>query len=101
MIEPERHNVVGLSPRSGSVTHSEESRCAPQWKPLRLTISVQKIDLLLADIEKQVEDLLQQMMNLRLVRTQLADYQHEHWGDTGRVPYVHTHPALFDVRSDP
>jgi len=42
----------------------------PSSKPLRLTISVEKIDYFLADIQKQVEDLQREMTNLRLVRTQ-------------------------------
>ena len=98
MMEPERDDVVGLSPRPGSLGHIPEGRCAPHRKPLRLTISVQKIDLLLADIQKQAEDLRRQMTNLRLVRTQLAGCQQEHWGDEGGAQYIHT--ALVDVRSD-
>jgi hypothetical protein len=98
MIEPKRNNVVGLSPLPGSVVHNAGDRCAPHRKPLRLTISVEKIDLLLADIQKQVEDLQRQMTNLTQVRTQLAGYEQENWGDEGRVPYIHT--ALVDVRSD-
>ena len=81
MIQPERNDMVGLAPRPERVVDSAESRYASHWKPLRLTISVQKIDLLLAEIQKEIENLLEEMMALRLVRTQLADYEHEHWGD--------------------
>jgi hypothetical protein len=49
MIEPKRHDVVGLSPLPGSVVHNAEGRCAPHRIPLRLTISVEKIDRLLVD----------------------------------------------------
>jgi len=83
MIETERIDMVGLPPRLGSVVHGVEGRCGIHWKPLRLTISVQKIDLFLAETQKEVENRLEQMMILRLVRTQLADYQNEHWGDKG------------------
>jgi hypothetical protein len=100
MIEPERIDVVGLPPRLGNVVHGAENRCGSYWVPLRLTISVQKIDLLLAEIQKDIEDLLGQMMNLKLVQTQLADYQNEHGDEKMRVPYIHTHPAPVNVRSD-
>jgi len=70
MIEPKRHNVVRLFPIPGGLVHSAEGRCAPHRKPLRLTISFEKIDYFLADIQKQVEDLQREMTNLRLVRTQ-------------------------------
>ena len=98
MIEPKRHDVVELSPLPGSLVHCVEGQCAPHRTPLRLTISVKKIDLLLADIQKQVEDLQRQMRNLRLVRTQLAGCQQENEGDEGQALYIHT--ALVGVRSD-
>ncbi|TKS63129.1 MAG: hypothetical protein EWM73_01784 [Nitrospira sp.] len=98
MIEPKRHDVVGLSPLPGSVVHNAEGRCAPHRISLRLTISVKKIDLLLTDIQDQVEELQRQMANLRLVRTQLASCQQEHGGEEGRGPYIHA--TLIDVRSD-
>jgi hypothetical protein len=75
MIEPKRRDMVGLFPLPGNVVHHAGGRYAPHRKPLRLTISVEKIDILLADIQKHVEDLQRQMTNLRLVRTQLAVYQ--------------------------
>ena len=81
MIQPERHDMVGLAPGPECVVQSAAGRCASHWKPLRLTISVEKIDLLLAETQKEVENFLEEMMVLRLVRTQLADYEHEHWGD--------------------
>lgn len=77
MIQPEQNDMVELAPRPESVVHSAECRCVSHWKPLRLTISVQKIDLLMAEIQREVENLLEEMMVLRLVRTQLADYEQE------------------------
>lgn len=79
--QPERNDMVGLDPGPAGVVHSAGCRCASHWAPLRLTISVKKIDLLLAEAQIEVERLLEEMMALRLVRTQLADYEHEHWGD--------------------
>ena len=72
MIEPKRNDVVGLSPLPGSLVHNAEGRYAPHRIPQRLTISVEKIDHLQADIQKQVEDLQRQMTNLRQARTQFA-----------------------------
>lgn len=80
-IQTERNDMVGLAPGPESVVHSAECRCASPWTPLRLTISVKKIDLLLAEAQKEVERLLEETMALRLVRTQLADYEHEHRSD--------------------
>ena len=89
MIEPKRQNVVGFSPLPGNVVHKAEGRCAPQRIPLRLTISGKKLDLLLTDIQHQVDDLQQQMANLRVVRTQLARYQHENGGKEESAPQIH------------
>ena len=98
MIEPKRHDVVGLSPIPGSFVHCAEGQCPPHRIPLKLTISVKKIDHFLADIQDQVEDLQRQMENLRLVRTQLASCQQENGSVEGRAPYIHS--TLIDVRSD-
>lgn len=98
MIEPKRHDVAGLSPLPGGLVHNAGSRCAPPRKPLRLTISVEKIDLLLADIQRQAEDLQQQMTNLRLVRTQLAGCQQENGGDEEQALYIHG--TLVGIQAD-
>jgi len=52
MIEPELHHVAGLSPLSESLVHSAGGRCASHREPMRLTISVEKIDYFLADIRE-------------------------------------------------
>ena len=98
MIEPKRHDVVGLSPFPGSVVHNAEGRCAPHRIPLRLTMSVEKIDHFLAGIRKQIKDLQREMSNLRLVRVQLAGCQQEHGGDEGQAPYSHS--TLVGMQSD-
>jgi hypothetical protein len=89
MIEPKRHEVVKFSPLPGSMVRQGEGRCAPQRIPLRLTISVKNIDLLLTDIQHQVEDLQQQMATLRVIRPQLASYQHENGGHEESAPQIH------------
>jgi hypothetical protein len=98
MIEPKRQDMVGLSPLPGSVVHNAEGRYAPHRTPQRLTISVEKIDHLQADIQKQVEDLQRQKTNLRQVRTQFAGCQQEHGGDEGQPPYSHS--TLVGMQSD-
>jgi hypothetical protein len=80
------------------VVHNAEGRCAPHRIPLRLTISVGKIDRLLADIQKQVEDLQRQMTNLTQGRIQLAGCQQKHGGDAGQATYSHS--TLVGMQSD-
>lgn len=80
MIESRTHDMVGLSPRPGILVHCAEVQCPGHRKPLKLTISVGKIDGFLADIRKQIEALQREMANLRLVRAQLAGYQHKNRG---------------------
>jgi hypothetical protein len=90
MIEPKRHEVVGSSPLLGTVVQDAKDRCTSQQIPLRLTISVRKLDLLLTDIQHQVDDLQQQMATLRLVRTQLANCQSENGGHEEFAPQIQT-----------
>lgn len=44
----------------------------PHRAPLRLTITAEKIDRVLTEIQQQVECLEREMLSLRLVRDQLA-----------------------------
>jgi len=75
-VEGEHNDRAGETRHGRVVSYTGKfgSRCVrlmrPSSKPLRLTISVEKIDYYLADIQKQVEDLQREMTNLRLVRTQ-------------------------------
>jgi hypothetical protein len=80
MIESRTHDMGGLSPRPGIWVYCAEAQCPGHRKPLKLTISVGKIDGFLADIRKQIEALQREMANLRLVRAQLAGYQHKNRG---------------------
>jgi hypothetical protein len=63
------------------LVHCAEVQCPGHRKPLKLTISIGKIDGFLADIRKQIEALQREMANLRLVRDQLAGDQHTHRGE--------------------
>ena len=81
MSELKAHKTVGLSPRSGILVHCAEVQCPGHRKPLKLTISIGKIDGVLADIRKQIEALQREMANLRLVRAQLVGNQDQHRGE--------------------
>ena len=81
MIESKAHDMVGVSPLPGILVHCAEVQCPGHREPLKLTISVGKIDGLLADIRKQIEALQREMANLRLVRAHLAGYQHNNRGE--------------------
>ena len=81
MLESKTHDMVGLSPRSGILVQCAEVHCPGHRQPLKLTISVEKIDGFLAEIRKQIEALQREMANLRLVRAQLASDQHNHRGE--------------------
>lgn len=81
MIESKTHDMAGCSPLSGILVHCAEVQCPGHRQPLKLTISVGKIDGFLADIRKQIEALQREMANLRLVRAQLVDDQQKRGGD--------------------
>jgi hypothetical protein len=72
MMEPKNNDVSGLSQTSVGLMDSEEGRQTVQRRPIGLTITVEKIDRVLADVETQIETLRQNRINLGLVREQLA-----------------------------
>jgi hypothetical protein len=59
---------------------SEEGRQAAHRRPVGLTITVEKIDRALADVEMQIVTLRQHAINLGVVRGQLAGMEAK-WGD--------------------
>lgn len=72
MIKPKNNNLSGLSQTSMSVMNSEEGRQTAHQRPVGLTITVEKIDRVLTDIQAQIEFLRCEKTNLGLVRGQLA-----------------------------
>lgn len=58
---------------------SEEGRQTVHRRPVGLTITVEKIDRVLADVQTQIETLRQNRINLGLVREQLAGMKAK-WG---------------------
>jgi hypothetical protein len=72
MMEPKNNDVSGLSQTWVGLMDSEEGRQTVQRRPIGLTITVDKIDRVLADVQTQIETLRQNRINLGLVREQLA-----------------------------
>jgi len=71
-MEPKNYEASGVSQTSMSVPTNEESRLTLQQRPVGLTITVEKIDLVLTDVQAQIEQLRRYKSNLGLVRVQLA-----------------------------
>jgi hypothetical protein len=72
IMEPKNNDISGLSQTSVSVMDSAEGRWTVHRRPVGLTITVEKIDRVLADVQTQIETLRQNRINLGLVRGQLA-----------------------------
>jgi hypothetical protein len=72
MTEPNINDLSGLSQTSVSFIESEEDRQPVHRKPVGLTITVEKIDRVLTDIQAQIEFLRRERTNFGLVRGQLA-----------------------------
>ncbi|MEK6639878.1 MAG: hypothetical protein AABZ17_04315 [Nitrospirota bacterium] len=72
MMEPNINDLSGLSQTSVSLIDSEEDRQTVHLRPVGLTITVEKIDRVLTDIQAQIEFLRRERTSLGLVRGQLA-----------------------------
>ncbi|MBK5281895.1 MAG: hypothetical protein JJE16_07400 [Nitrospiraceae bacterium] len=72
MMEPKNNDLTAVSQTSMSVMNSEEDRQTVHRRPVGLTITVEKIDRVLADVQTQIETLRQNRINLGLVSEQLA-----------------------------
>ena len=79
MMEPKNYDLSGLSQTSMSVMNSEEGRQTCHRRPVGLTITVEKIDRVLTDIQAQIELLRRERTNLGLVRVQLVGMEAK-WG---------------------
>ena len=80
MMEPRNNDLSGLSHTSTVLMDSEEGRQAAHPRPVGLTITVEKIDRALADVEMQIVTLRQNAINLEVVRGQLAGMEAK-WRD--------------------
>jgi len=65
-------DISSASQTSNSLMSDEEGRQPCHRKPVGLTITVEKIDRMLIDVQAQLEDLRRHKINLGLVRAQLA-----------------------------
>ena len=72
MMEPKNNNLARLSKTSVRLMDSEEGRRTVHRRLVGLTITVGKIDRVLAGVQTQIKTLRQDRRNLRLVREQLA-----------------------------
>lgn len=75
MMEPMQHDLSSVSQTSVGLMNIEEGQETIHRKPIGLTITVEKLDRVLADIQAQIEHLWQHRINLELVRAQLADME--------------------------
>jgi len=79
MMEPKNDGLSSLSQPSVGMMNREECQETIHQKPVGLTITVEKIDRILADVQTQIETLRQNSINLGLVRGQLAGMEAK-WG---------------------
>lgn len=67
-----KSDASGSSPASASAVKGKESRQFVHGRPVGLTITVEKIDRVLADVQAQIAILELERTNLGLVRGELA-----------------------------
>ncbi|MEO6306581.1 MAG: hypothetical protein ABIO96_00955 [Nitrospiraceae bacterium] len=72
MMEPKNNDVSGLSQTSVGLMNREKSQKTIHRKPVGLTITAEKIDRILADVQTQIELLRRERTNLGLARVRLA-----------------------------
>ena len=72
MMEPKNDDLSDESQTSMSVMNSEEGQPTFHRRLVGLTITVEKIDRVLEDVQAQIKDLRRHRINLGLVREQLA-----------------------------
>jgi hypothetical protein len=80
MLEPKDSDISGVSETSGSEIEREEDQQAFLRRPVGLTITVERIDHVLAGVQAQIEILHRERTNLGLVRVELAGMETK-WKD--------------------
>ena len=81
MMEPTKNNLSGVSQTSVGLIDSEEGRRTVHRRLVGLTITVEKIDRVLVDVQTQIKTLRQNRINLGLVREQLAGMEAQWKGE--------------------
>jgi hypothetical protein len=71
-MELSNHDIAGLSRTPANVVDGGESLQPVHRRPVGLTITVEKLDRALADIQARIESLRREQTNLGLVRGELA-----------------------------
>jgi hypothetical protein len=71
-MELSKNNIAGISQMPANVMDGGESRQPVHRRPAGLTITVEKLDCALADIQARIETLRQERVDLGLVRGELA-----------------------------
>jgi hypothetical protein len=74
-MESQNKNLSGVSQASVGLMNREKGRGTIRRKPIGLTITVEKIDRILANVQSQIERLLREKTDLGLVRGQLANME--------------------------
>jgi 50S ribosomal subunit-associated GTPase HflX len=72
MMEPKNNDVSDLSQTSVGLMNRGEGQKTIHRKPDGLTITAEKIDRILADVQTQIELLRRERTNLGLARVRLA-----------------------------
>lgn len=80
MLEPKDNDITGVPETSCSVVNREEHQQAFPRRPVGLTITVERIDHVLAGVQAQIEMLRRERTNLGLVRAELAGMETK-WRD--------------------
>jgi hypothetical protein len=75
-----QHDLSSVSQTSVGLINREEGQETIHRRPVGLTITVEKIDRVLTDVQAQIEHLWKHRINLELVRAQLADMEAQ-WRD--------------------
>ena len=71
-MDRSNNDVTGISQMPANVVDGGESRQPVPRRPVGRTITVEKLDRALADIQAQIEMLRRERTNLGLVRKELA-----------------------------
>ena len=71
------NDVPGVSQTSASVMNGKESRQSVRRRPAGLTITVEKVDRVLDEVQAEIEVLRRERTNLGLVRGELVGMEAE------------------------
>jgi len=96
----EKHDVPGVSQTSASVMNSEKSRQSVPRRPAGLTITVEKIDRVLDEVQAEIEVLRRERTNLGLVRGELAGMEAK-WSGSSPCNTPLKQRALDRISSNP